>query len=562
MTEIENTPETAALDLNHLQGLIRAGELSKAEDVFAQADPESTETLPAHMAKTRLRLAQGDVSAAALIVEQNLAAHADKNPWAWSLCVHALSANGQDEPAQELFLSGLQAAHDHDEQVAQAGIDAILDHTQGHDAKVALLSAALANVPASRPVQLKLASRHMLGGQPTKALELLTAAEAAGPLPAHAERVKTLLYPFIEGYSAAFDRLKSEAREAAPDSVRLRRMARFATAAHRYDEAYAELVEALKAFPDDWLVLYRLVRSKLSPDQRNSILADLYHYRTTKESNAAWHLQLGVLALQAGDVDKATAILSDVDDKSAISWSAHALLDAMAALDGAGPANTALQANREVEKVTKPDAVGTIIVFTTNTSGLELLPLQYVDSLLSKLPVNVIYLRDFSGLMYQKGLSECGDGVDAFHDYLKSLCEELGKPVLTLGNSFGANAAMRAALAIGEARVLSFAGIVDPGDGVNDDNPLVSQGAWELQNAGPLIDLSPILRERPDVQITHVFGADFQPDIQRAKGIDTLENIKVVPIADVGHHYVGLECVARKLFIQLIEESFQVGKLI
>lgn len=82
MTEIENTPETAALDLNHLQGLIRAGELSKAEDVFAQADPESTETLPAHMAKTRLRLAQGDVSAAAVIVEQNLAAHADNNPWA------------------------------------------------------------------------------------------------------------------------------------------------------------------------------------------------------------------------------------------------------------------------------------------------------------------------------------------------------------------------------------------------------------------------------------------------------------------------------------------------
>lgn len=552
------TQQPEGADLDEIQDRLTAGDLDGADAALAALPSALEQSTRVKLLQTRLKLAQGDTAQAAEIAAEHLVHRADNNPWVWSQCITTFAADSQMDKARKLFLEGVATAHAANEQVCVAGLDAILRKTPGQDGKVAVLTAALARVPDARVFQLRLATRHMLGGQPQKALELFAKAEASGPLPPHAERSKTMLYPFIGGYSEAFDKLSAEMTEKHATSAHLRRMARYATAAHRHRDASDVLNLAFKRFPQDWLVVYRLVRSKLSKAQRRNVLRRLYALRGKTTPEAAWLLQLAVLALQAGDTDRAREALDAVDSLSAVGWTARALSGALAAAGQIGPADKALQANGEIVEVARPNAVGTVIVFANMTSGIELLPLPYIDGLLSDLPLNVIYLRDFSGLMFQQGLKTCGAGDAALHEHLNARCAELRGPVLTIGNSFGVNAALRAAMALKNASVLSFAGVLDLAESLENSNSMTSHGAWEMKNAGPLVDLLEPLRARPDLQLTHLFGATFEPDIGRAKRMEDLPNCTLRPIEDVGHHYAAMECIARDEFIPLVRANFGI----
>lgn len=545
-------------NLDDIQGHLTAGNLAKAEAVLKELPAELALSDRAKLFESRLRLEQGDSDQATAIVNEHLVHRADKNPWVWLQCITVFVANDEIDLARTVFMDGVATALEQNEQVGLAGLDAVLGKTPGQQGKVAILTEALERAPDARAFQLRLATRHALGGQPQKALDLLNEAEKTGPLPPHAERTKTMLYPFVSGYSDALDRLKAEMETNSAPSVQLRRMARYATACHRHDEAFAALNDALERFPEDWLVLYRLVRSKLSDTERRNVLERLYALQSKIKPEPAWLLQLGILALQAGDRKKADQILSAVDSKSTVGWTAKVLCGALAAAGSVGPADVDLRDNAEITEVPRSGAVGTVIFFANMTGGLEVLPLSYVDGLLSSLPLNVIYLRDFSGLMFQQGVRSCGSGVSMLHEHLNELVAKHGGPVLTIGNSFGASAAVRAALAIDGAQSLSFAGVLDLVDGLEDGNSMVSQGAWEMKNAGPLVDIYTELRKRPDLQVTHVFGADFDPDIKRSKKIEGLQNCTLQPIEGVGHHYAGMESIAHRQFVPLIRSLFGI----
>ena len=542
--------------LEGVQDLLRSGKQKEARAGLDDLPSAQSQSLRGRMTDIRLRLAEGNPSLAMQLADEHLSDHASANSWVWLLHLETLCADGQIDMARERFLDGLGQGHSENEQVILSAIDTLLVKTTGHAGKLTFLEETHARAPDLRVIQLRLATRYMLGGQPHKALNMLAKAEATGPLPAFAERTKTMLYPFVGGYSEAFDRLKAECDSGPVTSIHLRRMSRYASAAHRHDEAFQALQNALRDFPEDWLVLYRLGRTILTPDQRRCVFDQLDALQDSKSDDPAWMLQLGVLALQASDTGKGRLALEDVDSASAVGWTARALLGALTAVESTGQSLEQIDDRSEIVEIRHPNAIGTIVLFTNLTGGLELLPISYLDRLLSDLPLNRIYLRDHSGLMFQNGIRTCGVGDAPLHEHLRDLTAQLGVPVLTIGNSFGANAAIRAALAIQGAKALSFAGVFDLSGNLDDGDTLHSQGAWEMKNAGPLVNLVPLLQARPDLQVTHVYGAKFAPDVKRAKPVEALENCAPVILPDVGHHYAGLESIAQGLFRRLVQDQF------
>ncbi len=551
----DQTDTTVATDFPTLAQLLREGQIDAVEQALATLPDEAFTTLPSRMLQVRFHLAKGDATKAVSLSTTHLQPAAERNPWVWQLMLQVFCAAGQMDQAKTLFQSGLAMSQTEAPDAVQAAVDQILDKIPDRKDQIAFLEAMLQANPDARPVRLRLASRQMLAGRPDIAAEHLRQSEAAGPLPAYAERMKSMLSPFLTSdYSKAFEQLRDTPELAAGTSLRLRRMARFASAAGRHDDAFLALSEAVDDRPDDWQLLYRMVRTMLSAEQRAALVDRLLEYRQSQGTDQSWDLQMAILLLQMGDADGARELLKPIHGNTAIGWSAQSL---SAALDALGPDLSTLRdipLDQEIVFLPKQGAIGTLIVFANPTGGMELLPFPYLDLLFADLPLNLIYLRDLSGLVFQNGLTSLGGGIEGLHAHLKQLTEGSTGPIATMGNSFAGHAATRAALAMGADHAISLAGIFVAPD--QEDGILISQGLAELRSAGDIPDLIPDLRETTTLKVTHAFGADSKADVNRAHALHGVNSVTQIRVPDVSHHYTGTECIAQGIMPQILRPIF------
>ncbi len=539
-----------APDFAELAQLLRQGQVDTVDQALTPLPDSAFATPQSRMLRVRLHLAKGDPAKAAELAKPALEPQAKQNPWIWQLMLQVLCANDQIDKAQALFQSGLSMALDKAPDAIQGAVDQLLDRIPDREEQIAFLDSTLAAHPDVTPVRLRLASRLMLAGRSGAAADQLRQAEAEAPLPPYAQRMKTLLSPFLTSYGQGYEDLRDAPDAAAIGSLRLRRMARFASAAGRHDDAYQAVTQAVQEFPGDWQVLYRIVRCKLSMDQRRSLVEQLQSYGQTHGTDQSWDLQLAVLLLQLGQAQAAQALLEPIHSHTAIGWSARSLSAALNALGPKLAAPRDIPLDQEIVHLPKDGATGTLIVFTNGTAGVELLPSHYFDLVFADLPLNLIYLRDFSGLVFQNGLQSMAGGRDELHAHLRQMTADSPGPIATLGNCFAGHSATRAAMDIGATHAISLAGLLSVPE---EDSILISQGLAELRNAGEVYDLVPKIKANKALQVTHAYGAKFDADAKRARALSNIRSVKKVRLHQVNHHYVGTECVAQGLMPKILK---------
>jgi tetratricopeptide (TPR) repeat protein len=540
-------------DRTEVDRLIAQGDHAAAADRIRAVLDRQPGLLPARMAEARLALATGDTTRAESLAAA-LAEDHPRNMWVWMLRIQTLARARRHDAAVAAFHDGL-ARNEPSEPAVTGALNALLAVLPMAD-QVALLRAALARSPDSAALQLRLAARAQAIGQNALAMDMLDAAAKAGPLPDHARRVRSRLYPFMGSMSEAADRIAAEVAAGASDAETLCRLCRFAAAAGRFDEAKAALRQALDLHPLQHRTVYRLNRVFLSTAEDDAVYGRLSALADDAAAGPSWHLQFALFALRCGRDEAGRQTLARLAEDPVVGPTARILLAALAATGPVAP-RPGVTDDADMRIVRVPGATATIFLFGGFLGGLSHLPERYVDALLQQLPAHVVYLRDPHGRAYLNGIPDCGATEADLHAALRRLADDLGAGrIVALGGSVAGYAALRAGLAIGADRVISLAGLVAPG-AVHPGEPDHSrQGLEELFGQDrAAFDLRPALRQQPQTRLVHVIGELYAPDVDRGRTIADLANAEVLVLPGIASHHVALPAITDGTLLRLLRAA-------
>ncbi len=552
--------ELAAFDSAGVTRMIeerRFDEAAARVDEVLTADPSN---LLAMLSRLRLFIAVGQ-TAEAVALSERLTRKFPRNKWVAAGRIDALLAAGDLPAARESFL-GMEAPTEADAPLVTRMITAVTQADPDRASRIALLEKAAEAWPGSQAVLTKLALQTYLDGRGQDAAAILAKAEALGPLPAYTKTLREALLTASGDHAAAVEALSATEATNPGDSETTRRLVRMLAAAGRFDDAAEKLSEALDRWPLDWLVLYRLNRTFLTPQQDAAVFAELKATLDTGEPTALWRLQFAQFAQRAGHTDLAAEILRELSDGTAASHIAAPNLAALerALADGAGPSRVDLDMTRDVTIVRADDAVATVVVFGSLVGGIGHLPFTVVDPMLARLPVNVVYLRDRSGMAFLRGVASLGPNEATTVTALRILVAGLGaKRIVTTGSSISGYSATRYGLAMGADATVSFAGPTALAQGRSDSRN-ASLGMEEIQAvARGSGDLADRIAAAEDFTLTLVVGSDFAPDARSAEKVAALANVNIVELPGVEHHFAALAAIAQGRYLPLLESAINEG---
>lgn len=209
----------------------------------------------------------------------------------------------------------------------------------------------------------------------------------------------------------------------------------------------------------------------------------------------------------------------------------------------------------DVQIARKPGAKTTFVIFC----GLAARFGQYLNIIhhccMAKLDVNVIYLRDFSQLLYLTGIRSLGD-LEQSRDKLRKMIAELGTTKLVcMGNSGGVFGALHYGAMLPTNRVMVFSGPVSLQIGFEEDERQAYQRLHVLRGEGKVE--WPDLREvysRNDVSVDFYFGNQNRFDTAQANMLAGLSNVRLLPL-ESGHHVVIDEMHRSGLFDQALASA-------
>ncbi|QEW22357.1 putative PEP-CTERM system TPR-repeat lipoprotein [Marinibacterium anthonyi] len=538
-------------DSAKINGLISSGEHDSATTQIDAVLEQRPSFLPARLAQIRLRMAAGD-RAEASEMSLELADEVPDNPWVWLLAMQAHAATGDVETAKAIFDDGFDRLSPPD-QVLSAALSALLPVLGGTKEQIAFLQEALKIRPDDQTLQIRLATRAHLAGDVKLSLDMLTKAEAQGPLPAFAQRVRTQLLPHLTSMDEAADELARQVDAGGEDAETLCRLCRYAAAAGRFEQSQTALLRALDLHPLEWRPLYRLNRIFLPAAQDAEIFAKLDTLRLEADTDRNWRLQFAFFALRVGETAIAQDVLQTLSDDPVVGPTARDLLAAVKATGEPHPRPEVI-ADDDVRVVRKDGAQGTIVVFGNFLGGISYVPDRYLDNLLADLPANVIYMRDPHGRVYLNGIPQLGPDEAAMQQALRDRLADLGGGrVVTMGSSASGYAALRAGLAIGADAVISLAGLITPGRGDEQDPLHNRMGMEELFGRDPeAMDLRPALAAKKATHLTLVIGAEYEPDIGRSRVAKDLDNATVHLMPGVTTHHSAIPAIADGTLVQLL----------
>jgi len=430
-------------------------------------------------------------------------------------------------------------------------------------ARRSYLESLLRGANDDRFVLMKLAALSARERDRGGAEALLAKARAFGPLTDESLQIEfDLLFS-----SARFEKAYAIARELQvrnPDRVEFaRRSIQAAIFSHRMEVMTELLSAALTRWPADWLLLFRYNRCPLSGVVDRALFAVVARQAEMQAGDQRWLFQFAVACMRHGETDRAIDILVRLRPDGPAGNMAAPLAAALVAHPRAtwsNPRGVSNACDDDVQIVRTPDAVATIVLFSSVAGGLGYLPFGLADGLLRRRPVNVVFLRDRNHRSFTSGVATFGADREAMIRELGKVLSELGVPVVTMGSSVAGVAAIRAATMMGARAAVSFAGPVNLGVDATDDAspPAAADGMRtslysSFNSSDPSI--ADLIRGAPDTTVHQCFGAGFMPDVEAARLLDGLANVRCHAEPGCDDHFVIEHVIANGRFFAILDAA-------
>lgn len=479
----------------------------------------------------------------------------------FQLC-NILRRQGRWAEARDLFRTTIWSGDFTPEQRAEA-LGWLTDGLSATEAAAFL--AELETLRAPTTVELsRMALFEARIGRPAAALERLLALDNASQLsPLMATQIVTCLVQ-MGRYDEAMQRIRA-ARPSDPDNPDW--LLKQATVHHfrREPEAAARCIaEGLERWPGEHRFLRSLQMAAFPPSRLERLVARIDIARRKAAFSNVANLEFAVVALQARAVGTAIDALSAVtpgesepqllaagllqllSEKPVDFWQAHARFRD--------------DVRQSIQIVRNPGAVATLVVFPNLRGNFGLLPLDFADALLSRHPLNVIYLRDRRRFAFIAPDDDLGGSVTGLSDLLRHHASDLGDlPLLTMGTSSGGFGAMRQAAAIGARGAIVFSSPTRLHS--SDDRPAESDRRVGLSFMDAFSeedrDVLPALRASAGLRIWHVAAADHAEDRRQQARLAGLPGVQTMLRDGAKSHNTLLDALSSGLFDRLVQEALE-----
>ncbi|WP_419897796.1 hypothetical protein [Roseomonas sp. USHLN139] len=393
---------------------------------------------------------------------------------------------------------------------------------------------------------------------------LFAEAAALGPITDEALQVQLELHfaaaRFAEAYATAQDLCARH-----PQRVEYaRRAIQAALFLDRTEEAVALLEAALQRWPGDWLLLFRYNRCPLPGAADRALFAALSERRPAMAGQDRWLFQYALASLRHEAAADAVARVRPLVGSATTGHMAGPLDAALAAqpLDcWSNPRGVSNACDDDVQLFRQPGAVATVILFSSVAGGLGYLPFGMADGLLRQRPVHVLYLRDRNHRAFTSGVQGLGPDHAAMVAALRRMTQPLGVPVVTMGSSIAGVAAIRAAAAMPAKVAISFAGPVNLGQDMTEEEaapagaPSGTRAALFSHFTGAEADIVATLRAHPGLTVHQCFGTGFEPDVAAARLLQPLPNAVLHPEPGCADHFTIEHAIASGNFFTILDAA-------
>jgi hypothetical protein len=176
------------------------------------------------------------------------------------------------------------------------------------------------------------------------------------------------------------------------------------------------------------------------------------------------------------------------------------------------------------------------------------MPLNLIHRWFGTLRVHVIYLRDYQGFNYDRGIQALASDLPGTLQKLRSAIADLGsRRVVCYGNSLGGYGALRYGLELRSEAVLSFAGPTNLAPDFLDTR-------WRQQgHVSPGLNLRPLYEAANDPPRAHlVYAEHHASDRAQAGNFAGLPTVSVETVPDAADHDVFLHVLFEGRFESLI----------
>ena len=195
----------------------------------------------------------------------------------------------------------------------------------------------------------------------------------------------------------------------------------------------------------------------------------------------------------------------------------------------------------DVQIVRRSGCEKVLIVFCACEGTLGL-PTNFVHQWLGRLPVSLVYLKDFRNLSMGCGLPSLGHDPASMTAALRRIVEEIeGRQIYTLGVSLGGFAAMHYGLQLGAQAVLNLAGPTSFKKDFLDTLGPIPEEYHQIRELAPgysvsLRELYAAAARRPHV--TLVYSAGHPRDRQQAQQMSGLSGVDLLAVDYAQHNVI------------------------
>lgn len=322
------------------------------------------------------------------------------------------------------------------------------------------------------------------------------------------------------------------------------------------------IAQGLDRWPGEHRLLRALQMAALPPARLEQLVARIDAARQSAEFTDAAKLEFAVAALQARAVAPALDALRAVQPGQSEPQLLAADLRRFLSACPDGFVQTRARFRDDVRKsmqiVQVPGAKATVVMFPNLRGNFGLLPLDFADALLSRHPVNVIYLRDRSRSAFLAPAQELGGSVDGLSGLLRQQARDLGDlPVLTIGTSSGGFPALWQAVAMGAKGAIAFSGptrLHSSEDRPADSSRRVGLSFLDGISEGAR-DIVPALRAATGLRVWHIAAAGHAEDRRQQVRIAGLPGVETMVLDGAASHNTLLPAVSSGLFDRLIGDA-------
>jgi tetratricopeptide (TPR) repeat protein len=337
----------------------------------------------------------------------------------------------------------------------------------------------------------------------------------------------------------------------------LQRARNFAAAADAFEMA-------VRRWPHDWMLAYRLYRLPIERERMRAILEIMSRgAEEALRSNGHFRLFFARNLLNVGEIERGLALLRMPFEEASASL-VRPLLAALAARSDehwVRGSRLVYDRTKEVQITRSNNARATFVLPMHVAFGT--LPHAFVDTLFADHNVNVIYLSGFGKFAFLKGIHSLGDDESTTIDGLRCLLDEIGtRRTIVMGTSGGGFAAMRYGALLAADTAVSFGGQSNlsawlDGTKVSVYNPDFFARAAMAREPDLPVDLVPLLSRRWPTKFLQVYAPAHAEDARQALRLAGIPGVTLWPIYGALDHFVADYMIGDGSFDTLLEDLIE-----